>query len=60
MTLTPAEILTARVAEIEKRLDRIEVAVRTTAAWLAQTPGVWGTRDVRGIEDILAPPEEQQ
>lgn len=41
------------LAEIQKRLDRAERAIRTTAAWLAQTPGVWGLQDVRGIEQIL-------
>ncbi len=38
---------------LEARLDRIEKAIRTTAAWLAQTPGVWGAQDVRGIDEIL-------
>lgn len=43
-----------RLAEIEARLDRIEQAITTTAAWLAQTPGVWGIRDVEGIDRILS------
>lgn len=52
--MTPLE-LDDRLAEIEARLDRIEKAIKTTAAWLAQTPGVWGVQDTRGIEDILEP-----
>ena len=48
---------------IEERIERLEKAVRTMAAWLAQTPGVWGVQDVRGIERILeraVPADEEQ
>ena len=38
---------------IEERLDRLERALVTLAAWLVQAQSGLGERDVRGIEKIL-------
>lgn len=39
--------------EVEKRLDRLELAVGTMAQWLVQAQTGFGARDAEGIEKIL-------
>ena len=39
--------------EIEKRLDRLELAVGTMAQWLVQAQTGFGAHDAEGIERIL-------
>jgi hypothetical protein len=39
--------------QIEKRLDRIELAVGTMAQWLVQAQTGFGAHDAEGIEKIL-------
>ena len=39
--------------EIEKRMDRLELAVGTMAQWLVQAQTGFGVRDAEGIEKIL-------
>ena len=39
--------------EIEKRLDRIELAIGTMAQWLVQAQTGFSARDAEGIEKIL-------
>jgi len=39
--------------EIEKRIDRIELAVGTMAQWLVQAQTGFSARDAEGIEKIL-------
>lgn len=49
--------------EIEKRLDRIELAVGTMAQWLVQAQTSFGAHDAEGIEKILrgeTPPNKTQ
>ena len=45
--------MTERTRTVEERLELLEKAVETIALWLAQTPGVWGEQDYRGIQKIL-------
>lgn len=39
--------------EVEKRLDRIELALGTMAQWLVQAQTGFSARDAEGIEKIL-------
>ena len=39
--------------EIEKRLDRIELAIGTMAAWLVQAQTGFSQKDAQGIGEIL-------
>ena len=39
--------------EIEKRMDRVELAVGTMAQWLVQAQTGFGAHDAAGIEKIL-------
>jgi hypothetical protein len=39
--------------EVERRLDRIEEAVSTMAAWLVSAQTGFGQKDMEGINDIL-------
>ena len=39
--------------EVEKRLDRLELAVATMAQWLVQAQTGFGAHDAEGIEKIL-------
>jgi hypothetical protein len=39
--------------EIEKRLDRIELAVATMAQWLVQAQTGFSAKDAEGVEKIL-------
>lgn len=39
--------------EIEKRLDRQDLAIRTMAHWLHEAQTGFGAQDVLGIEGIL-------
>lgn len=39
--------------EIDRRLDRIELAISTMASWLVQAQIGFGSRDAEGIEKIL-------
>lgn len=39
--------------EVEKRLDRIELALGTMAQWLVQAGTGFSARDAEGIEKIL-------
>lgn len=39
--------------EVDRRLDRIEKAVSTMAAWLVSAQTGFGQKDMEGINDIL-------
>lgn len=39
--------------EIEKRVERLELAVGTMAQWLVQAQTGFGAKDAEGIEKIL-------
>jgi hypothetical protein len=39
--------------EIERRLDRVELAISTMASWLVQAQTGFGIKDAEGIEKIL-------
>ena len=39
--------------EVERRLDRIEKAVSTMAAWLVSAQTGFGQKDMEGINNIL-------
>lgn len=48
--------------EVDRRLDRIELAIRTMAQWLVQAQTGFGAKDAEGIEKILRgdEPEKRQ
>ena len=39
--------------EVDRRLDRIELAIGTMAQWLVQAQTGFGAHDAEGIEKIL-------
>lgn len=48
-----AGVMAEPKTEIEKRLDRIELAITTMASWLVQAQTGFGVQDAEGIEKIL-------
>ena len=47
-----------RIALLEAEVARLKETIKTVAAWLAQTPGVWGTQDYRAVADLIDAPVE--